>query len=80
MVLASEKCDGCSRMMPNVGPWKGKDGVRQRLCGGCKLRTCLARPGFLSGIASDISKASGLNVTIEAKDEDGLPIVHKGDA
>lgn len=41
-MTTTEICDECKKPKSNVGNWE--DG--RRLCGGCKIRTCLRRPGF----------------------------------
>jgi hypothetical protein len=74
--MKPEICDGCSEPKPNVGPWS--DG--RRLCGGCKLRITLARPGMVRGLERELSAALGQRVTIDVTDADGLPVVPKGDA
>lgn len=76
MTARTEICDGCSKAKPNVGKWQ--DG--RRLCGGCKIRITLARPGFVAGLERELSAVLGQTVTIDATDEDGLPVVPKGDA
>lgn len=48
-----ETCDECRRASGNVGPWE--DG--RRLCGGCKVRVTLARPGARQRLEADIRTA-----------------------
>ena len=72
----TETCDGCREPKPNVGPWE--DG--RRLCGGCKCRIALARPGMVTRLEREMSAVFGLAVTIEVSDADGLPVVPKGAA
>jgi hypothetical protein len=74
--MKTKTCDGCNEPKPNVGPWS--DG--RRLCGGCKIRITMARPGFVSGLERELSGVLSQRVTIEVTDSDWLPVVPRGDA
>lgn len=54
-------CDECKCKKPNVGPWQ--DG--RRLCGGCKVRITLSRPGRVAQLERELGAALGEDVTIE---------------
>ena len=52
--MKRERCPGCRKMQPNVGPWKGRCGQPTRLCGTCKVRITLATPGVKERLERDV--------------------------
>ncbi len=52
--MPRELCPGCHEIMPNVGPWNEPPG---RLCGGCKIKATLARPGAKERLEEAVRQA-----------------------
>ena len=61
-----ERCPGCGKMKPNVGPWKSARSSHARLCGGCKVRETFATPGFKEQLAQDCQRfATAVDVALD---------------
>lgn len=46
-------CEKCGKDRPNCGRFQTSERTWERLCGGCKVRITIARPGFREQLQKD---------------------------